>query len=145
MFKKGEVVYHDDLVFLDGVKDPKKDRPCIVLFELVVGTTNCVLTCPMTSQLKQFNKFPNKHMLVPCTVYNYHKFSFAQINRFILKPLSQTHSAGIFVEETFVDKIIEKLKESNTPEYEILKNYVLKNEEILFSKVKQKSKKVKSI
>lgn len=101
----------------------------------------CVLTCPMTTNLKKFNKFNSNHLLVPNTIYSYHKLSFAKTNQFILKPLSETHSTGIFVPESFANKIIEKLKESTQEEYKILRNYVLKNEETLLPKVKQKTKK----
>lgn len=128
MFKKGEVVYHDDLVFLNGVKDKKRCRPCIVLFELVVGTTNCVLTCTVTSNIDKFNKYPNEFLLVPSPLYHYHKLSFAKTDSFALKPFYQTHSTGIYVSEDFVDKIIDRLKTSNIEEYEILKNYIIKRE-----------------
>lgn len=141
MFKKGEVVHHDDLVFLDGVKDSKKDRPCIVLFELVVGTVPSVLTCPVTSNMKGFNKYPDNYLLVPSTLYHYHKLSFAKTDTFVIKPLSQTHSEGIYVSEDFVDKIIDRLRDSEREEYEILKNYIFKQEdktEMSYQKIKLK-------
>ena len=139
MFKKGEIVYHDDLVFIDGVKDPKKGRPCIVLFELVVGTVPSVLTCPVTSNMKGFNKCPDNYLLVPSTLYHYHKLSFAKTDNFVIKPLSQTHSEGIYVSEDFVDKIIDRLKCSEREEYEILKNYIFGQE----NKVEKSYQKIK--
>ncbi len=65
MLKKGEIVYHDNLVFANNDVDKKKNRPCIVLFELVLEGKEYVCTCPLTSQVRKFNKHPNKFIFLP--------------------------------------------------------------------------------
>ena len=127
MFQKGEVVYHDNLVFVDGVKDCKKCRPCIVLSNMNIENTDCVLTCPVTSNVKKFNKYPGEFLLVPVPIYHYHTLSFAKINTFVIKPAIETHSTGVFVSSDYADLIIDKRMHSERPEYDIIKNY-LRNE-----------------
>lgn len=49
MFIKGEIVYHNNIVFPDGMIDSKKQKPCIVLFELSLENDLYCVTCPITS------------------------------------------------------------------------------------------------
>lgn len=143
MFIKGEIVYHDNIIFPDGIEDSKKCRPCIVLFELVLeGNLYCV-TCPITSKVNKFNRFPENLMLIPDVVYSYRKLSFAKTNQFLLKPISQTHKTGKFVRKDFADKLIEKLKESKIEEYDFLRKYLMENRKTTKqSKVKTRKMKI---
>lgn len=138
MFKKGEIVYHDEIVFLDGILDTIKKRSCIVLFELEFNGNLYCVTCPISSQINNFNKHPDKFLLVTEVVYSYHRLNFAKIDHFFLKSVNETHKTGRFVSEICTDKIIEKLKESKIEEYAFLRNYLMKNEETLLPKIKKK-------
>ena len=144
MFEKGEVVYHNDLVFINNFKDTKIDRPCIVLFELIVGSELYVCTCPLTNQVRTFNKHPGKYMLIPDTIYNYHKLSFAKLDCFVLKKASETHKTNIFVNHKTTDKLIVALSNTNNDEYEILRNYIEQNKGKLLSQKEKIKKKTSS-
>ena len=75
MFKKGEIVYHDNLIFSDGCIDKKEKRPCIVLFEFYLNDIGYVCTVPITSSVKSFNKKNGykSHRLISQTIYSYKK------------------------------------------------------------------------
>lgn len=73
MFKSGEIVYHDELYFEDKILDSKYKRPCVVLYEIEIDGIKYVCTCPLTSQIKTFNKKPQNYVLIPTVIYNYRK------------------------------------------------------------------------
>ena len=82
--KLGDIVYFKYLVFKDGVKDKKENRPCIYLFEECSNDVNYVYTIPITSTLYRFNKDKkNKLILIPETIFNYKKLSFAKVDGII--------------------------------------------------------------
>lgn len=146
MFKKGEIVYHNNLVFSNNDVDKKKNRPCIILFELVLEGKEYVCTCPLTNQVRKFNKHPNKFIFLPDVIYNYHKFSFAPLNKFLLKPVSETNKEGIFVSEETANKLIEAILKTREEEYAFLRNYVALNKEnLLPQQEKSKNGKTKKL
>lgn len=82
--KLGDIVYFKYLIFKDGVKDKKENRPCIYLFEECIKDVNYVYTIPITSALYRFNKDEeNKLVLIPETIFNYKKISFAKVDGII--------------------------------------------------------------
>ncbi len=126
MFEPGNIVYHDKLVFNDRKVDNKKKRPCVVLFSKTIDDKEYICTCPLTSKIKTFNRFPKKYCLIKEVVHNYRKLSFASISNISLKEEKNTHYTNENVDKTTVDSIRNKLKEYNgkNKEYLIIKEYL---------------------
>lgn len=63
MFKPGDIVYHDFLLFSDGFIETKEEkcRPCIVLDSVEYNGFEFVVTVPCTTKTKTFNKYPHKY------------------------------------------------------------------------------------
>lgn len=144
MFKKGEIVYHDNLIFSDGCIDKKEKRPCIVLFEFYLNDIGYVCTVPITSSVKSFNKkngYKN-HRLISQTIYSYKKLSFYKIDTLSINPIDETHKTNIALCD---DEI--KMLEKNIVSYEykrildiLIKNFIVKQnkEEKKLKKIKRK-------
>ncbi len=109
MFKKGDIVYHDDFKFLDGTKDQKIKRPCLVLFSVVLEDGEYVCTCPFTSQVNTFNKRPYNYQFVPYVIYNYKKLNFIKLNCASIYKGESTHSTGMKLDSKTVNSVVQKL------------------------------------
>ncbi len=113
MFKKGDIVYHDNLIFADNCKDIKKDRPCIVFGEFKINEESRICTCPLTSSIKSFNKNPEKYTLITKPIYSERKLSFAKLDNILINKVENTHHTGLMLDENSVDKIIGKIIDIN--------------------------------
>lgn len=125
MFKSGDIVYHDELYFKDKVLDHKRNRPCVVLYEIEMDGINYVCTCPLTSQIKTFNRNPKNYVLIPTVVYNYKKISFANISNAGLRKSEDTHKTSIPLDEVTVSIIKEKIIKSKIKSLQEIKNQLL--------------------
>ena len=132
MFKSGEIVYHDELYFEDKILDSKNKRPCVVLYEIEIDGINYVCTCPLTSQIKTFNKKPQNYVLIPTVIYNYRKISFANISNTRLRKFENTHKTNIPLDEVTVSLIKQRIIKSKINSLQEIKEQLLKieNDEI---------------
>lgn len=107
MFKLGDVVYHDDLVFNDDCEDIKGFRPCIVLFTTLDEVGNYyVCSCPLTSSIKSFNKHPDKYTLLTETINNSKKLSFAKLLDICYMPFEKTYHTGSYISQKEVKRLL---------------------------------------
>lgn len=146
MFKPGDIVYHDELYFQNKMLDRKINRPCVVLYEIMIDGINYVCTCPLTSQVKTFNKKPQNFVLIPTIIYNYKKISFANITGVGLRKEENTHKTSIPLNEVTVSLIKEKILRSEIIELKEIKRQLIeiKNNEKKVSKNEKKlTKKIK--
>lgn len=145
MYKTGDVVYHDELYFNDKIKDNKKKRPCVVLFETTIDNKEYVCTCPLTSQVKTFNKNHNNYIFIPQVIYKYEKLSFAKVNSTSLKLLDNTHSTSISVDDRTVLLIKRKILTHEYENMEDVKYHLILNEQKLISEEKELKKERKNL
>lgn len=138
MFKKGNIVYHDNIVFSDGCVDTKKNRPCVVLFEVGVNNNDYVCTVPLTSRIKSLNKHPYKYQFVSDVVYDYKKFSFVKLDDVRLYNIGETHDTNINLSEEMSDRIIDRIKNYDNSNLKFIKEYLEYIE--LFDKIEEKEK-----
>lgn len=113
MFKKGDIVYHDILSFTNGYIDSKKNRPCIVLFTTDNKDDTLVCTCPLTSQIRSFNKCPECYYFIPDVIRNSHKLNFAELGDYSFHKESETHHIGdgINIGDEMTNEIIDKINQ----------------------------------
>ncbi len=114
MFKPGDVVYHDFLVFSDGGIETTKNkiRPCIVLNRVEYNGVAFVVTVPCTTQLKTFNKHPDQYFIVPERMFG-KQYSFIRYQNVGIHLESQTYPMNCIVSEQTVSFIIEKILKYN--------------------------------
>ena len=139
MFKKGEIVYHDNLIFCNGKKDKKKYRPCVVLFEFFINDIGYVCTVPITSSIKSFNKH-DCFILLSQILYSYKKLNFAEINNLLLNPSIETHRTNIVLNKRDLEVILKKVSNYN---YNSMQETILKNTLTTQAKTKKLLKKNK--
>ena len=121
MFEIGEIVYHDNFIFNDGeMIDEKENRPCIVLFTFNYNDRSIVCTCPLTTNIKSFNKYPGKYILIQEVIYNQRKLSFLNLENISIHEDSSTHKTNISVSKDVVNNIIFKFR-GYSPKSEKLK------------------------
>lgn len=113
MFEPGNIVYHDNLIFNDSIKDNKEKRPCIVLFSIYRNNQAHVCTCPLTSQVKTFNKHPRKYLFIPEVIYNYKKLSFVKLEDIRFYKEEETHDTGLRVDNETLSILASKIKNYN--------------------------------
>lgn len=144
MFESGNVVYHDNLKFKDNVYDSKPKRPCIVLYTIEREDGLYICTCPITSQIKSFNKYPDNHFLIPEVIYNEKKINFAKLNNLDYHHESVTHETGISIGENSMNLLIERIINYNTEDNDIIqiKEYLKSIKTIKDMEQKQKIKKL---
>lgn len=98
MYKLGDIVCFDNLIFEDGVRDKKTDRPCMVLCTYTTSNDEELLFCmPFTSQIKNFNKRPYSYFIVPDIIFSVKKLSFVKINNLFVKNISDAKDTGLSV------------------------------------------------
>lgn len=145
MFNEGDIVYHDNLYFQNKILDNKKNRPCIVLYEIEIDGINYICTCPLTSQIKSFNKKPQNYVLIPDIIYNYKKISFANISSVGLRKEENTHKTNIPINKTVVSLIKNKIMNSKISELKEIKQQLLQIEKEKSTKNQKKlSKQLKN-
>ena len=146
MFQKGDIVYHKRLVFKDGELDNKKNRPCIVLFEININGKEYVCTCPLTSSIDKFNKSgTSKYYMITQPVYQYKKISFAKINSLLLQRTKDTFHTGCHLNSEDFNIIVDKIKEypfSNNL-HVLLQQYLESEDKEVDSKTKSLKYKIK--
>ena len=106
MFEKGRIVYHDKVIFGDNQIDLKNKRPCVILFSIEYNEKSYVCTCPFTSQVKAFNRHPERYQFISEQIYKYRKLSFAKLDSIRLYPIEETHATPYVLDETIVDSIV---------------------------------------
>ena len=139
--KVGNIVYFDNLVFSDGVKDDKKRRPCIVLANYDYNDKKYLFCVPVTSSIRSFNKKNYNHMLIPEPIYNYKKLCFAKIDNLFMQEEVYANYTNIILGDVSMNQIKRKIMEypSNNLLYQIMRDLI--NIEKLDSKKSKKLQK----
>lgn len=115
--KVGDIVYFNNLVFKDGKKDKKENRPCIYLFEENINNIDYVYSIPITSKVVRFNNVNDNNLVfIPETIYNYRKLSFAKIDNILKLLKSDMKYSEIKLANETVKRIIEKAINNNEDE-----------------------------
>lgn len=140
MFNEGDIVYHDNLYFQNKIPDNKKHRPCIVLYEIEINGINYICTCPLTSQIKSFNKKPQNYVLIPEVIYNYKKISFANISSVGLRKEEDTHKTNIPIDKKVVSLIKDKIMNSKISDLKEIKQQLLQIENDKEKSIKNQKK-----
>ncbi len=109
MYQTGEIIYFDELYFNNLIKDPKKNRPCIVLFsKLTKDKKEVIYFCKLTTSLHRFNHYSKFYHVLTQPVYN-QKISFAMISQIYTSYNSSgVHATGIVLRQDAFD-IIHKI------------------------------------
>ena len=120
--KIGDIIYHEELIFSDGVKDEKKHRPCIFLYEQEEENKSYTYSIPLTSNIDGFNKYNERIVFIPEIIYRYRTLSFAKIGNIIKAPsetvVKTEKSLSLNTILHIIDRIIEyKPKEENIDFY----------------------------
>lgn len=137
MFRKGDIVYHKQVIFEDGVVDQKEKRPCVVLFELERNNQRYVCTCPFTSQVRSFNKKPHRYKLIAESIYSYKKLSFAKITSTRLYLEEETYETNCSLPIDEVNDICLKLIALNTKKENLKEIKKFLEYEKLFEKLEE--------
>lgn len=145
MYKAGDIVYHDELYFCDNEKDQKEKRPCVVLFETTIDNKEYVCTCPLTSQVRTFNKNYNNYIFIPQVIYKYETLSFAKVNSTSFKTLDNTHSTSISIDERSVLLIKQKILTHDYKNLKVVKQELILNEQKLIAEEKELKKQRKAL
>ena len=126
--KLGDIIYFNNLVFKDGKKDIKYNRPCIYLFEENIDGKDFVFSIPITSRIVRFNNVKNDSLiLIPETIYNYRKLSFAKIDGIISTQKNEMIGTEITLANETINNILTKTIEI-TDDIELRKKLIeLKN------------------
>lgn len=140
MFNEGDIVYHDNLYFQNKILDNKKNRPCVVLYEIEIDGINYICTCPLTSQIKSFNKKPQNYVLIPDIIYNYKKISFANISSVGLRKEEDTHKTNIPIDKKVVSLIKDKIMNSKISNLKEIKQQLLQIENDKEKSIKNQKK-----
>lgn len=109
MIEKGKIVYHDQVIFGDNQIDNKKNRPCIVLFSIDTKEKSYVCTCPLTSQVRSFNKDSRRKKFIPEQIYHYKKLNFAKLDSVRLYPIEEIHETCYSISDECVEYIINSI------------------------------------
>lgn len=111
MFDVLDIVTFDNLIFTDGIKDPKTDRPCAVIYrKKLEDEDDALIFCvPMTSNVKALNKSPKKHALISEAIYNSRKFSIAKLDRLFIERESNAKNTGKKISNVDKENIIRKM------------------------------------
>ena len=107
--ERGDIVYHDELIFIDNTKDNKKKRPCVVLFSETKEDGEYICSIPLTSKVKTFNKHPNNYVFIPQTVYDYKTLSFARLDGAVFNKIDNVHDTGLKINQETIKCILEKI------------------------------------
>lgn len=114
----GSIVYKNNLKFNDGETDIKQHRPCIFLYEEIIGNRKYAYIMSLTSKLNSFNKHYYKHVFVPESIYNYRKLSFAKLSDVAMVLSEDLIEVGQRLSESTIINIINRLNEYEPkPEY----------------------------
>lgn len=135
MFKIGEIVYHGTLYFSDGQKDNKKNRPCIVIYNN--PDKKYVITIPITSAIKSFNKRNQNYSFIPHIIYNEKKLNFVKINNILKNNYDNTHTTSMIIDRETLMSILNKALtlKSNSKFHDLLIDII---ENIKFEEKEQK-------
>ena len=106
----GTIVTLNNIAFSDGVKDKKKNRPCIFLFKKEIDSKEYAYIIPLTSNVKRFNKDYNRYVFIPKKIYSERKLSFAKVDGIICVPLEQVISCEIRLDNRTMVQILSKIK-----------------------------------
>lgn len=108
--KIGDIICHREIIFNDGKKDVKEKRPCIFLFGEFENGEYITYSIPLSSQVKQFNKYPDKYVFIPEQIYGYKKLSFAKVDGIIKTPSDGVILTDKKVSLDTVKNIVARLK-----------------------------------
>ena len=122
----GDIIYHNELIFSDGKKDQKHNRPCIFLFEEEVEDEKFAVNMPLSSNIETFNKKQDT-FLIPDVIYRYRKLSFAKIGNIVISPMEEISPTGRSVSNRTVMQLLEK----------IMKYEPLENQKMFYEYVKK--------
>lgn len=138
MFKLGEIVYHNELHFLDKIMDNKRNRPCIVIFNDEINQK--VITIPLTTKINSFNKHYNNYVFIPHIIYNYRKLNFVKIDNLLVNEYCNTHSTNMILDKETLLHILKKaLTNSQNKKYEmIIEDNIHKIETLIKQEEKEK-------
>lgn len=110
MFKPGDIVQSDKLIIIDNKVDNKKDRLFVVLFSLDLESGIKVFACPLTKQIKTFNKHPENYFFIPSAIEKYFQFDFAKVDNVVVFNDSELGNVLTRLDEVTVNRILDKIK-----------------------------------
>lgn len=122
MYKFGDLIYFDELTFKDGKKDPKKCRPCIVLY--LNEEENKVICMPLTTAVNTRNKRKDNYLILSTIIYSMRKISFVKIDNIITKNLSEVHDYKASINDIDKNNLKNKIKEISLTETKL--KYIIK-------------------
>lgn len=121
MFGLGDIVYNNNLIFGDNMVDKKSNRPCIVLFEAKNKNKTYVGSCPLTSNLRSFNKKPDNYTLLSEPLKHYNQLSFVKLNSINISPLQNLRDTGMSISQKEAERILKLfLSNLSNPSFENL-------------------------
>lgn len=140
MFEGGSIVYHDSIFLNGSTNDNMEHRPCVVLFNIQRYNENWVCTCPLSGQIKSFNKNPKKYCFIPEIAYKTFRLDFAKLDDVNFYRERETHHTGIIISDDVTKKIRTRIKQydKETDLFRITKLYLEYLE--LFEELEEKEK-----
>lgn len=110
----GDIVTVKNLYFSDNTKDEKINRPLLFLFSFNFKNREYALICPISSQIKTFNKHHENYFFLPEAIYNYKKLSFVNTKEFICVKYDKLINTNIKINQKYIPLILNKLKKHLT-------------------------------
>lgn len=147
MYKIGDIVYFNHIIFSDGIKDNKKKRPCVVLCSYNEFERESILFCmPLTSKISSFNKNYDNYMFISNVIYDYKKLSFIKLDNLFIKNACDAHDTGMTLNEENIASLKSRIINYKTKK-EIYKFLLkaLEYNELLEQKEKKELKKQRKL
>lgn len=147
MYKPGDIVCFNNIIFKDGVKDNKNNRPCIVISSFSEFQGEVILFCmPLTSNVKTFNKHPDRYALISQVLYNEKRLSFVKVDNLFLKNEVDAIDTGITISKENIDIIYRKISifAQKEKEYALL-DRLIKYQQMVIEKEKKRNSKIKKL
>lgn len=133
--KIGDIIYHEELIFSDGIKDVKKKRPCMYLYEETIDDITYTYSIPITSKVKSLNYFSDRVVFIPDIISGYRKLSFAKIGNIVKSKSTNIIPTGRSLSSNTIIHIIDR----------ILEYQPTKEKKQFYEKIKQKLKTMNQI
>ena len=106
----GTIVVSKHLVFSDGKKDTKKNRPCIFLFDKIIGSKKYAYIMPLTTNIDKFNRDYSRYILIPDAIFKENKLSFARADGIVCVPTEGVISRGIRLDNKIITQLLNRIK-----------------------------------
>lgn len=110
MYKFGDIIYSDNLIFEGNIRDKKEKRPCVVLCESDQKGKRKLYVFKVTSKGKQFKHYPDQYMLVSKNIKKPKMLSFICYSWAIEVDYNSVHSLNTSLNETDKKILKEKMR-----------------------------------